>query len=114
MLTARYAVVASLPMTVNGKVDRKALAVMGLAQPAVASVAAPARSKLEASLAAIFAEALGLETVGLRDDFFKLAGHSLLAIQVLGRVRERSQSDPFLRSSFEAPPFRQLRARSGP
>src|SRR5439155_933638 len=72
MIPARYAVVASLPLTVNGKVDRKALAVMGLAQPAVASVAAPARSKLEASLAAIFAEAPGLETVGLRDDFFKL------------------------------------------
>src|SRR5690606_4225894 len=90
MLPARIVAVEHIPLTPNGKVDRKAL--LALDPGAAASASAPkaheARSTPdEELLAGIFAEVLGLEHVGIHDDFFELGGHSLLATQVVSRIR---------------------------
>ncbi|MEV4004223.1 non-ribosomal peptide synthetase [Actinomadura sp. NPDC049753] len=81
--------VDELPLTANGKVDRKALAALAAAEAgeATASYAEPATS-LEKVLARIVAEVLGRERVGADADFFALGGDSVLATTVLARLRE--------------------------
>ncbi|MGK4585151.1 non-ribosomal peptide synthetase [Kitasatospora sp. HPMI-4] len=83
----RYLVLPALPLTANGKVDRAALAEHATPLdpgPAAAPLSQGARSPLERSIAAVWAEALGHETFGVRDNFFDIGGHSLL----LAKVRE--------------------------
>ena len=81
-------ILAALPLTPTGKVDRRALAprrCRGRRSPA-RQPAAP-RTPLERVLAAIWPELLGLPAIGVHDDFFALGGHSLLAMQLVSRVR---------------------------
>ena len=61
------------------------------------------RNRIEETLAAIWAEVLGLERVGIHDNFFELGGHSLLVIQVLSRVRKSFQVEVSPRDMFETP-----------
>lgn len=90
-----------MPLTENGKVDRKALA--GMEVTAVSEQEfEPPRDELETSLAEIWAEQLGLERVGINSNFFELGGHSLLAPRVLALVHERLGAKLTLRSFFEA------------
>jgi amino acid adenylation domain-containing protein len=95
----------ALPLTPNGKVDRKALpAPEG---PVAREFEAPS-GPLEETLAALFAEALGLPRIGARDDFFALGGHSLLAARVLSRVSGRLGVDLPLSTLFRSPTVRDL------
>ncbi|MGL3111183.1 non-ribosomal peptide synthetase [Bradyrhizobium sp. BR 1432] len=76
---------AALPLTVNGKLDRKALAAPD--DEAYAHRAyEPPQGEIEITLAQIWAELLGVERVGRHDDFFELGGHSLLAVRLLSRA----------------------------
>ncbi len=87
MVPAAYVRLGALPLTRNGKVDRRAL-------PAPDHHAyarrghEPPLGETEEALALIWTEVLGIERVGRTDNFFELGGHSLLAVQVLARVRE--------------------------
>ena len=84
MVPSAIVVLDALPLTANGKVDRKALP-----EPEMASAQeyeAP-QGELEETLAKIWAEVLGVERVGRQDGFFELGGHSLLALGLLERVR---------------------------
>ena len=85
MVPAAVIAVDALPLSPNGKLDRKALPVPSL-QAASRRGRAPAEG-LEARLAALFAELLGLESVGADDDFFALGGYSLLAMRLAARIR---------------------------
>jgi amino acid adenylation domain-containing protein len=95
MVPAEWVALPSLPLTKSGKVDRRALpAPSDTAHPAgvQASGAAghvPPRTELERALAEIWREVLGIERVGVHDNFFDLGGHSLLLARVLAPLRAR-------------------------
>jgi surfactin family lipopeptide synthetase C len=103
MLPAAIIVLESLPLSPNGKVDQRALpAPNRLDLERQASYIAP-RTPLEEVLAGIWAEVLGLEQVGVDDNFFALGGHSLLSTQIIAHVYELLQVELPLRSFFERP-----------
>ncbi|HZI16342.1 MAG TPA: amino acid adenylation domain-containing protein, partial [Myxococcus sp.] len=117
MVPAALGVLDTLPLTANGKVDRKALPPPSLEREGGDGFIAP-RTEVERALAEIWREVLGLARVGARDNFFELGGHSLLATQVASRIRQRFGVDFPLRVLFEAPTLEQVAARltsgSGP
>ncbi len=89
MVPSAFVRLAALPLTVNGKLDRKALAAPDDEAYARAAYEPP-QGEIEITLAQIWAELLGVERVGRHDDFFALGGHSLLAVQLIERLRRRS------------------------
>jgi amino acid adenylation domain-containing protein len=103
MAPAAYVWLDSLPMTPNGKIDRRALPAPDKTRPELEAAFVAPRTPAEERLAAICAGALGLERVGIRDNFFDLGGHSLLAVQVVSRVRQAFAIELPLRSLFENP-----------
>ncbi|MCP4662756.1 MAG: non-ribosomal peptide synthetase, partial [bacterium] len=114
MMPSVLVVVEDLPLLPNGKVDRNALGRREL--PAAERSAeeeelvAPG-TPTEELLAGIWAEVLGLGRVGVRDSFFDIGGHSLLAMQVVSRIRQTFQVELPLQRIFETPTIAEL-ARS--
>jgi amino acid adenylation domain-containing protein len=103
MVPSAFVLLPALPLTANGKVNRQSLpAPDGRASSAAGAYVAP-RDSTERQLAAIWAEVLKLERVGVTDDFFALGAHSLLAIQVVSRIRAAFGVDLPLRTLFEKP-----------
>nr|WP_283093963.1 non-ribosomal peptide synthetase [Pseudomonas sp. MWU12-2345] len=99
MVPTHLVLLDSLPLTANGKLDRKALPAPDRHVLQQAYIA-PQR-EIEEQLAAIWAQVLKVEQVGLRDNFFELGGHSLLATQVIARARQELGLELSLRSLFE-------------
>ncbi|WP_054403495.1 non-ribosomal peptide synthetase [Paenibacillus solani] len=100
--------VERIPLTANGKVDRKALPEpQGLAQ-AGSEYVAP-RSETEAKLAEIWQDVLGLsQSVGIRDNFFELGGHSLKATQLMSRIQKQLDASVPLGEVFSSPTVEEL------
>ncbi|WKB55581.1 non-ribosomal peptide synthetase [Eleftheria terrae] len=86
MVPAAYVVLAALPVTQNGKLDRRALPMPEDAALAQRDYEAP-QGPVETMLAGIWSELLRVERVGRRDNFFELGGNSLLALRLMGRLR---------------------------
>jgi acyl carrier protein len=103
MLPAAFVLLERLPLTINRKVDRKALPAPELDRRALERAFEPPQTPLEQQLAAIWSEVLHAERVGRSDNFFELGGHSLLATQVISRVRQHVGLDLPLRTLFELP-----------
>jgi amino acid adenylation domain-containing protein len=104
MVPAGFTVLDAMPLNPNGKLDRAALPEpQQRSQPAYV---APATA-IEIQLAAIWQEVLGIEQVGLDDDFFALGGHSLVATRLVSRVRGATGRDVPVRAVFQ---HTQLRA----
>jgi hypothetical protein len=101
MAPSAYVRLEALPLSPNGKLDRKALPDPQSEAYAVAEYEPP-QGEIEATIARIWAELLGLERVGRQDHFFKLGGHSLLAINLLERMGRRGLLAD-VRSVFLAP-----------
>ncbi len=111
MVPSAWVSLPALPLTANGKVDRKALALLQPDRPR--STGGAPRTPAERRIAGIFAELLGAEPVGLEADFFELGGHSLLATRLVSRVRAAFGVELPLRAVFETPTVEGLAARIG-
>ena len=105
MVPAAFVLLDALPLSANGKVDRQALPVPELDAPhseADGVYVAP-RNPQEELLANIWSEVLGIKRLGVHDNFFFVGGHSLLAAQVMSRVRSAFGVSLPLRTLFESP-----------
>ncbi|MFJ1933125.1 amino acid adenylation domain-containing protein [Kitasatospora sp. NPDC088160] len=100
MVPTAYVLLGALPVTANGKLDRRALPEP---QTHVESRAREPRTPAERTLVAVFAELLGVPAVGPEDDFFLLGGHSLLLIRLVERIHAEFGVDLPVKTLFEAP-----------
>ncbi|MEJ8643186.1 amino acid adenylation domain-containing protein [Streptomyces sp. MS1.HAVA.3] len=99
-----------LPLTLNGKVDRRALPAPEAVRPDLGGDFEAAGTPVEKALAEIWADVLSVDRVGLDDDFFELGGHSMLATQVVARSKEQFGVAVTLRLFFDLPTVRELAA----
>jgi amino acid adenylation domain-containing protein len=111
MIPSTFVRLAKLPTLPNGKIDRKALPLPDSARRDRASTYVAPRTQTEERLAEFWSEILGVERIGVNDNFFDLGGHSLLATQAISRIRETFQTDLSLRSFFAAPTIATLAVR---
>jgi len=102
MVPSAFVTLDALPLTPNGKVDRKALPDPEPPRGEGGGYVPP-RGPIEEALVGIWAEVLGRETVGVFDNFFEVGGHSLLAAQLLARVRETLAVELALKDLFDDP-----------
>jgi amino acid adenylation domain-containing protein len=108
MIPSFWVALPSMPLTPNGKVDRKALPHVEQQPLGPSGTPVAPRSETENMLARIWAEVLGTQEMGVHDDFFELGGHSLLAVNLIGEV-ERIFGIRFpLLSLFNAPTIAQF------
>jgi amino acid adenylation domain-containing protein len=106
MLPAAFVFLEAFPLTPNNKVDRGKLPAPDQLQSDKPYVAP--RTPVEETVAKAWSQALGVERVGVQDNFFALGGHSLLAMQIISGLRMSLQVELPLRGFFEAPTVAQL------
>jgi amino acid adenylation domain-containing protein/FkbH-like protein len=111
MVPNAFVQVQSLPVTANGKLDKRALPAPDATSYRTRHYEAP-QGEIEESIASVWRELLGLDRVGRDDNFFELGGHSLLATQVIARVEDRLSMALSIRSLFEFPTLRQFAAEA--
>ncbi|HLM47249.1 MAG TPA: amino acid adenylation domain-containing protein, partial [Myxococcaceae bacterium] len=109
MVPSAFVALASMPLSPNGKVDRRALPAPEAPVSSGEAFVSP-RNPTEQQLADIWAEVLRLPRVGTQDDFFDIGGHSLLATQIVSRVRAAFDVDLPLGQIFESPTIATLAA----
>ena len=103
MVPSHYVIVEQLPLNPNGKIDYRALpAVQQFLSTESRLIQAP-QNEVEAKICAIFCQVLSREQVGIRENFFRIGGHSLLAAQAMARIREAFGVGFELRTFLESP-----------
>ncbi len=108
MAPAAFVMLEQMPLTPNGKIDRRALPAPEHSRPELEQSYVSPRVPTEEIVAGVWAQVLRVEQVGIDDDFFELGGHSLLATQVISRVRELFNVEIELRVMFAHPTVRGL------
>jgi acyl carrier protein len=108
MAPASFVVLPELPLTANGKVDRKKLPVFD--RRANEGTYVGPRTPTEELLAQMWCDVFEVERVSVKENFFDLGGHSLLATQALSRIRKEFDIELSVRSFFEFPTIAQLAA----
>jgi acyl-CoA synthetase (AMP-forming)/AMP-acid ligase II/acyl carrier protein len=110
MLPSAVVYLDALPLTPNRKVDRKALPDPGQMRPELAASYVPPQTELEELLADIWIDLLRVDRVGRLDNYFKLGGHSLSAVQLAFRIREQLGIEVPMRAFFNSPTLKGLAA----
>ncbi len=108
MIPSAFVVLEKFPLTPNGKINRKGLPAPVPERPESKHGFTPPRTLTEETLAKIWRELLRQEVIGIDDNFFETGGHSLLAMQMLARVRNEFKTEMSLRNVFEAPTIAEL------
>lgn len=103
MLPSAFMLLEAFPLMPNGKVDRHALPAPDQTRPELRQTFVAPRTPKEESIAGIWSSILGIERVGIHDNFFALGGHSLLAMQVISQMQNTLRITLPLRSFFDAP-----------
>jgi amino acid adenylation domain-containing protein len=113
MVPSAFVVLDSLPLTSNQKVDRRALPEPAATRAAVDARFVAAETEAEKKIAAIWQQALGIDKIGIDDNFFDAGGHSLLLIEVQWKLKEAFEREVSLVEMFENPTVRLLAERLG-
>ena len=103
MVPSYFVVLDRLPLSPNGKVDYEALPAVGQSLMGQTDSFIAPRNDVEVKLCEIFSQVLGIEQVGVNDNFFRLGGHSLLAAQAAARIKEAFGVGLELRMFLESP-----------
>jgi surfactin family lipopeptide synthetase A len=103
MVPSTFVFLEALPLTSNGKVDRKALPAPDQSRRELEQSFVAPRTPVEKMIAKVWAEVLQLEHVGIHDNFFEVGGHSLKAVQLIARVCQGFEIELPLRRLFETP-----------
>ncbi|MBH8571748.1 amino acid adenylation domain-containing protein [Nostocaceae cyanobacterium CENA369] len=108
MMPAAFVLLEALPLTANGKCDRKALPAPDTARPELEAAYQPPQTEIEKTIAEIWQEVLQVEEIGIHDNFFELGGHSLLLVRVHSKLREVFQQDLSVLDLFRYPTIKSL------
>ncbi|MDZ7993449.1 MAG: non-ribosomal peptide synthetase [Nostoc sp. EfeVER01] len=111
MVPTIFMALEAMPLTPNGKVDRKALPKPDASRPELEANYVAPRTPIEQQIADIWAQVLNVKQVGINDNFFELGGYSLLGIQVVSRVRQALQAEILMSNLFELPTVADLAER---
>ncbi|MEU5018279.1 non-ribosomal peptide synthetase [Streptomyces angustmyceticus] len=103
MVPSAFVVLDRLPLTANKKVDRQALPAPEGERPELARAYVAPRTPVEEQVARVWADVLGVDRVGIHDNFFSLGGHSLLAMRVVNGLADKVQVDVPVRDLFAHP-----------
>ncbi|MCC3587269.1 non-ribosomal peptide synthetase [Microcoleus sp. PH2017_30_WIL_O_A] len=102
MVPSSFVFLKTMPLTPNGKIDRQKLLAPAIKIPELGQDYVAPQTPVEDVVAGIWAEVLGLERVGIRDNFLELGGHSLVVTQIATRIRDTFQVELPLRTLFES------------
>jgi len=108
MIPSIFVLLDNLPQTSNGKIDRQALSALETTRPHLAEHYIAPQNAMESNIAALWSELLGIEGVGVLDDFFELGGNSLAALQLMTKIRAQHGRTLPLSLLFEARTVRRL------
>jgi amino acid adenylation domain-containing protein len=108
MVPANFMVLETLPLTANGKLDRRALPALGGGRPEPSATYVAPQTEVEQTIAKIWAEVLRLEKVGLNDNFFELGGHSLSMLQVHDKLKAALGQELAVAELFQYPTVKSL------
>ncbi|GAB6041224.1 MupA/Atu3671 family FMN-dependent luciferase-like monooxygenase [Endothiovibrio diazotrophicus] len=108
MIPSAFVPLAALPLTLNGKTDRRALPAVDPKELSAQLPYTPPRTPTEQVVAELYGEVLNVDQVGIHHNFFALGGHSLLATRAIVRIRDRFQTSLPLHRFFEKPTVAQI------
>jgi len=108
MVPTAFVFLESFPLTPNGKVDRKALPAPDGIRPELESAFVAPQNEVERTVAGVWKEVLGVEKVGVDDNFFDLGGHSLLLVQVQSKLQNKFKRDLSIVELFKYPTINAL------
>ncbi len=103
MIPSAFVLLDDLPLTPNGKVDRNALLIADHNRLAIVGNIQTPRTTMEEALASIWAEVLGVDKVGIHDNFFDLGGHSLVAVRVVNLIKRKLGRTVRVANIYQAP-----------
>ena len=103
MLPAAYVRIEKLPVTANGKLDRNALPEPDQSRPSLEQPYTPARTGLEAILTEIWQEVIGVEKIGIYDNFFEIGGDSIKALLIVNKLQDKISEFTYIAGLLNAP-----------